>query len=180
MRFKQLALIFLMLLVFAACSGSQSAAPPTETPGPSTATPIIADARAPISNVATATVSSENTPVAGAFDIPPEIAGHEQEWPLANHDYSNTRAAVGSSINAANVANLKISWTSSLKGTGEWGGGTGNPVISDGIVYFQDLAANTYAVDLQTGDTIWETQYSNKIFGPSGPGIGYGKVFVLS
>ena len=81
--------------------------------------------------------------IAGAFDIPPEIAGHEDEWPLANHDYANTRAAVGSSINAANVANLKVDWTAQLEGTAEWGGGTGNPVISDGVVYFQDLEANT-------------------------------------
>ena len=35
-----------------------------------------------------------------AFDIPPEVAGHEAEWPLANHDYANTRAAAGSSISA--------------------------------------------------------------------------------
>src|SRR3954454_5826253 len=49
------------------------------------------------------------------FDIPPEVAGHEKEWPLANHDYSNTRAAVGSSINAGNVAKLKVAWTASLQ-----------------------------------------------------------------
>src|SRR4051812_2103315 len=85
------------------------------------------------------------------FDIPPELAGHDHEWPLANHDYANTRAAVGSTINAGNVANLKVAWASSLKGTSEWGGGTGNPVVSDGVVYFQDLGANAYAVDLQTG-----------------------------
>ena len=115
-----------------------------------------------------------------AFDIPPEVAGHEQEWPLANHDYANTRAAAGSSINASNVANLKVAWTSALKGTAEWGGGTGNPVVSDGVVYFQDLAANTYAVDLQTGKQLWEKQYNNHIFGPSGPGIGYGKIYVIS
>src|SRR3954468_5235934 len=89
------------------------------------------------------------SPNAGAFDIPPEVAGHEKEWPLANHDYSNTRAAVGSSINAGNVAKLKVAWTAPLQGTSEWGGGTGNPVVSDGIVYFEDLAANAYAVDLQ-------------------------------
>src|SRR5438874_10565281 len=81
------------------------------------------------------------TPAAGTFDIPPEIAGHEHEWPLANHDYANTRAAVGSNINASNVANLKVAWTSDLEGTAEWGAGTGNPIISDGVVYFQDLAA---------------------------------------
>jgi len=114
------------------------------------------------------------------FDIPPEVAGHEHEWPLANHDYANTRAAVGSTINAGNVANLKVAWTSSLKGTSEWGGGTGNPVVSDGVVYFQDLGANAYAVDLQTGKLRWEKKFDNQIFGPSGPGLGYGKVYVVS
>jgi len=121
-----------------------------------------------------------NTPTIRTLDIPPEVAGHEDEWPLANHDYANTRAAVGSSITSANVANLQIAWTSSLKGTAEWGGGTGNPIISDGIVYFQDMGANTYAANLKTGKLLWERKYENAIFGPSGPGIGYGKVFVLS
>src|SRR2546423_11496327 len=88
------------------------------------------------------------------FDIPPEIAGHDNEWPLANHDYANSRAAVGSSINSSNVANLKVAWTTALEGTSEWGGGTGNPVVSGGIVYFQDLGANAYAVNLQTGQQL--------------------------
>src|SRR5205085_2434798 len=75
---------------------------------------------------------------------------------------------------------LQVAWTSPLKGTSEWGGGTGNPVVSDGVVYFQDLGADAYAVDLKTGKTIWETVYENQIFGPSGPGLGYGKVYVMS
>lgn len=126
-------------------------------------------------------VSAQIRSIAAApFDIPPEIAGHEKEWALANHDYANTRAAVDSSINASNVANLKVAWTVDLDGTGEWGGATGSPVISDGTVYFQDLAANTYAVDLKSGNTIWKREYDEQILGPSGPGIGYGKVFVNS
>jgi glucose dehydrogenase len=126
-------------------------------------------------------VYAQPAPLAqGTFDIPPEVAGHENEWPLANHDYANSRAAAGSSINASNVANLKVAWTSELKGTSEWGGGTGNPVVSNGVVYFEDLAANTYAVDLKTGKRLWEAQYDNQIFGPSGPGLGYGMVFTVS
>jgi outer membrane protein assembly factor BamB len=115
-----------------------------------------------------------------SFDIPPEVAGHEAEWPLANHDYANTRAAVSSSINASNVANLAVAWTISLSDTAEWGGGTGNPIISDSIVYYQDLAANTFAINLETGKVIWRKEYYNQIFGPSAPGIGYGKLFVIS
>jgi outer membrane protein assembly factor BamB len=117
---------------------------------------------------------------AGELDIPPEVAGHEQEWPLANHDYANTRAAVGSDINAGNVATLQFAWKVSLSGTSEWGAGTGNPVISDGTVYYQDMGANTYAVKLEDGAVLWERKYENEIFGPSGPGIGYGKVFIIS
>jgi outer membrane protein assembly factor BamB len=56
----------------------------------------------------------------------------------------------------------------------------GTPIVSDSVVYFQDMAANTYAVDFLTGTTLWETKYENQIFGPSGPGIGYGKVFIVS
>jgi outer membrane protein assembly factor BamB len=134
-------------------------------------------AQASTPNASTPTPSSDKT---GPFDIPPEIAGHAEDWPLANHDYENNRAAVASEITAANVANLQVAWTSKLKGTAEWGAGTGNPIISNGIVYFQDLGANTYAVKLGTGELLWEKQYDNSIFGPSGPGIGYGKVFILS
>jgi outer membrane protein assembly factor BamB len=121
-----------------------------------------------------------NPSSASELDIPPEVAGHEQEWPLANHDYGNTRAAVGSSINAGNVSDLQFAWKVSLGGTAEWGGGTGNPVISDGRVYYQDMGANTFAADLKSGKVLWERKYDNQIFGPSGPGIGYGRVFVLS
>jgi glucose dehydrogenase len=127
-----------------------------------------------------ATPSVMETAEASPFDIPPEIAGHEQEWPLGNHDYGNTRAAVGSTINASNVATLGVAWTNSLKGTGGWGAGTANPVISDGVVYFEDLTANIYAVNLKTGVGVWEADYHNQIFGPSGVGIGYGRVYAFN
>src|SRR3954471_10253558 len=95
----------------------------------------------------------ESTPPAqtSKFDIPPEIAGHEAEWPLGNHDYANTRAAVNSTINASNVKTLGVAWTVDLKGISGWGAAAGNPLISDGIVYFQDLGANVYAVDFKSG-----------------------------
>jgi outer membrane protein assembly factor BamB len=158
---------------------------PTERPAPgTTATPAGTPGTPPATSGPTPSPTPSGTPVAsttgGGFNIPPEVAGHDQEWPLANHDYANTRAAVGSSINAANVSQLKVAWTVSLEGTAEWGGGTGNPVVADGVVYFQSMGANVYAVDMQSGRKLWETQYENQIFGPSGPGIGYGKVYVVS
>jgi len=154
MQFRQLLILFVVFLLFVSgCAQGTPASTPTSTP---------------------------SDPNEGPFDIPPEVAGHAEEWPLANHDYENTRVAVASSIDSSNVANLDVAWTSKLKGTSEWGGGTGNPIISNGIVYFQDMGANTYAVKLDTGELLWEKQYDNAIFGPSSPGIGYGKVFILS
>ena len=180
MRRKQISIFLLVLILLASCTASHSSAPPTDTPGPSTPTPNIGSIDIPETDPTMMATPEKGIPQTGGFDIPPEVAGHEKEWPLANHDYSNNRVAVGSNINSGNVANLTVAWSAPLEGTAEWGAGTGNPVISDGVVYYQDLAANTYAVDLKTGNVKWETQYNNKIFGPSGPGIGYGKVYALS
>src|SRR6188474_807456 len=139
MQFKQIVILSIVLMVLAGCGGSYSSVPPTETPGPSTPTPNIGSIDIPKTDPTMMATPEKAIPATGGFDIPPEIAGHEKEWPLANHDYSNTRAAVGSTINASNVANLQVAWTSPLEGTAEWGGGTGNPVVSDGVVYYEDL-----------------------------------------
>src|SRR5215212_3192497 len=157
MQFKRLTLLSLVVVLFASCSASHSSAPPTETPGPSTPTPNIGSVDIPKTDPTMLATSQAGIPATGEFDIPPEIAGHEEEWPLANHDYANTRAAMGSSIDSGNVANLKVAWTAPLDGTAEWGAGTGNPIVSNGVVYYEDLGANIYAVDFKTGDIIWAT-----------------------
>src|ERR1043165_8703472 len=137
MYLKRITILSLVLIVLTSCSASHSSAPPTETPGASTPTPNIGSINIPKTDPTMMATSQAGIPTTGQFDIPPEIAGHEKEWPLANHDYGNTRAAVGSTINASNVANLKLAWTAPLEGTAEWGGGTGNPVVSDGVVYYE-------------------------------------------
>jgi outer membrane protein assembly factor BamB len=114
------------------------------------------------------------------FEIPAEIANNADEWPLANHDYANTRAAVNSTIDSSNVSTLGVAWTSDLKGKSGWGAAAGCPIIADGVVYMQDLGANTYALDLQSGETKWEATYGNGLFGPVGPGIGYGSIYIYS
>src|SRR5512138_1521644 len=124
-------------------------------------------------------VLRKGPPVTGG-DIPPEVAGHEQEWPLANHDYGNTRTAVGAKINAGNVKQLHVIWSVPLKGTAEWGGFTGNAIVSGGNVYFEDMQGNTYAVRLQDGSQIWTTEYGNALFGPVNVGIGYGRIYTTS
>src|ERR1043166_4599741 len=103
MQFKQIVIIFLLLVLLVSCSTAESSAPPTDTPGPSTPTPNIGSINIPKTDPTMMATPEAPIPAQGQFDIPPEVAGHEKEWPLANHDYSNSRAAVGSSINASNV-----------------------------------------------------------------------------
>src|SRR5512141_406831 len=124
MQFKKIAIVLFIFVLLGACSTSQSSAPPTETPGPSTPTPNIGSIDIPKTDPTMMATPEKGIPATGGFDIPPEVAGHEKEWPLANHDYSNNRAAVGSNINAGNVANLTVAWSAPLEGTAEWGAGT--------------------------------------------------------
>ena len=63
-------------------------------------------------------------PIAGCSSqniIPPEIDQYSTEWPLANMDYSNTRATENSGITSQNIAELGIAWTFDIPGVGEWG-----------------------------------------------------------
>ena len=53
-----------------------------------------------------------------------------------------------------------------------------NPIIAGNTVYCQDLQSNTYAIDLPTGNIIWKKDYNLNGFGPNGPAIGFGKLFV--
>jgi outer membrane protein assembly factor BamB len=100
------------------------------------------------------------------------------EWPMANKDYHNTRATTDSQINAGNVTQLGVAWTFALSSASKWGSAASNPLIATGVVYFQDLLSNVFALDLQTGNLIWEKRYQQSAFGPNGPALGWGKLFI--
>jgi mono/diheme cytochrome c family protein len=110
--------------------------------------------------------------------IPPEVEQAAQEWPMANKDYANTRATTDSQINAETVQQLGVAWTFRIPGAAKWGSAASNPLVLNSIVYFQDLESNTFALDLETGAVIWERMYGEKAFGPNGPAVGWGKLFV--
>jgi glucose dehydrogenase len=113
-------------------------------------------------------------------NIPPEVANHADDWPLANKDYSNTRADTTSLINSTTVNRLEVAWTFPIPGRANYGAAASAPVIMAGTVYFQDLESNVFAIDLHSGREIWQKAYSNPVIGPNGPGVAYGKVFVIS
>jgi glucose dehydrogenase len=122
-------------------------------------------------------VTPRVTPEAPVPAIPPEVQQFADEWPMGNKDYANTRAALNAGIDSSNVSNLGIAWTYDIQGVAGWGAAASAPLIANGIVYFQDLASNVVALDLASGEVLWEWLPRQAVLGPNGPGLGYGKIF---
>jgi alcohol dehydrogenase (cytochrome c) len=130
-----------------------------------------------------AACSSTSTP-AGTTVINSKAAKPAGSWPYPNGDLANTRDAAGSAISAANVADLQQAWTFKLppslvtSGPG-FGSLAATPVVTNGVVYLQDLGGNVYALDLATGQVKWEYQLSSKIVegGPNGVAVAGGVVY---
>src|SRR3954471_14500479 len=92
-------------------------------------------------------------------------------WPSANHDLSNTRATVDSTINSGTVAQLGAAWTHPITGVGAYGGAASTPLISHGTVYFQDLASHLSALNVDDGSGVWSTAFTHPVIGPNGPAL---------
>ena len=121
--------------------------------------------------------TSSSTATVGSS--PPEITQYAKDWPLANKDYSNSRATTDSAINSSNVKTLGAAWVSNVpSGQSTFGSISTSPIIMGNNVYIQDLGNNTMALDLATGQQKWQTVYNLSNTGPNGPSVGYGKVFV--
>jgi outer membrane protein assembly factor BamB len=115
----------------------------------------------------------------------PKAAKPAGSWPYPNGDLANTRDAAGSVISSANVSGLKQAWTFKLPASEvpagpSFGSLTATPIVSNGVVYLQDLGANVYALDLATGKLKWEYKVSPaKIVeaGPDGVAVAGGVVY---
>ncbi len=104
--------------------------------------------------------------------------GAAGDWPSPNADLASTRAAAGSSIDAASVSRLRVAWR--FKFTvqpGFSGVFASTPIVVDGRVYLQDLNSNVYALDAATGRLLWRHRFGDPDGGPNGLGAGDGKVF---
>ena len=134
-------------------------------------------------SVLAAACSSASTP-GGTTVRNPSAAKPAGSWPYPNGDLANTRDAAGSTISSANIATLQQAWTFKLpaslvtSGPG-FGSLTGTPIVTNGVVYLQDLGNNVYALDLATGHLKWEYHVSSKIVGggPNGVAVTGGVVY---
>ena len=92
-----------------------------------------------------------------------------KSWPLPNADLSSTRSLSASGIDRANVSSLKSLWRFRIPITpGDAGALTATPVVSNGVVYVQDMKSNVYALDLRTGKLRWRRHFGDSNPGPDG------------
>ncbi|MEX2372802.1 MAG: PQQ-binding-like beta-propeller repeat protein, partial [Dehalococcoidia bacterium] len=168
-------MLLLAAAALIACDGDTDGATPAAT----------ADATAE----PTATIEGSNDPDPDATPTPippvtpsviPDSADVEPEtgdWAQANGGHRNTRARE-SEITEATVDRLEEAWRVPFSGRGPYGAAAGAPVIADGVAYMQDLGGGVIAVDLETGDLLWEYSDGVPVSGPNGPAVADGRVFV--
>jgi alcohol dehydrogenase (cytochrome c) len=129
-------------------------------------------------------VACTSTPT-GTTVTNPKAARPAGSWPYPNGDLANTRDAAGSRISSANVASLQQAWTFKLPAAEvpsgpSFGSLTATPIVTNGVVYLQDLGNNVYALALATGKLKWEYQVSPaKIVeaGPNGVAVAGGVIY---
>lgn len=94
---------------------------------------------------------------AGAQQSLVELAADARNWPMAPHDYANTRFSALDQINAGNVAALKLAWSFSL---GADRGQEAAPLVIDGVMYvvgpYDGPHPNqVFALDAASGELKW-------------------------
>ena len=103
---------------------------------------------------------------------PPEVRGQSDAWPLPDHDYSNSRDAGVSPIDAATVSRLTPGWSVPMAV-----GASTSPIVVGGSAYVQDEAGTVYTIDVSSGQVKWKTKPLGFSIGPYGVSIGWGKLF---
>src|SRR3954465_3061688 len=93
-----------------------------------------------------------------------------------NIDLAGNREAK-SQINSGNVSQLKQAWSTRIEGQGIYGSYASTPLIVNAVVYSQDLESNVSAIDLESGDVIWETKLESPSHGPNGLAVAEGRVY---
>jgi outer membrane protein assembly factor BamB len=93
-----------------------------------------------------------------------------------NGDLASTREAKGE-LERSNVTGLKKAWSIPSKAASTYGAYAAPPVISNGVIYMQDLESNVQAINLENGEVIWSYEAGSPTQGPNGVVVAEGKVF---
>lgn len=95
-------------------------------------------------------------------------------WP--NVDQASTREAKGE-INRGNAGDLEVAWSLPSQAQSTYGAYAASPVIANGVIYMQDLESSVQAIDLESGDVLWNHQLESATQGPNGVVVADGSVY---
>jgi alcohol dehydrogenase (cytochrome c) len=75
----------------------------------------------------------------------------------------------GGPINSSSISRLEVAWSQPLSPPTLERAFSPPPVVSDGVVYIQDLLSNVRALDLRDGEELWIKRYEKEVDpGPNG------------
>ncbi len=104
--------------------------------------------------------------------------GAKHDWSSPNGDVRGTRDAPSTSIDAANVGSLHVAWRFRIPMVArESGVAAATPVVSDGVVYLQDLVSDVFALRLRDGRLLWRRTFAAGNPGPNGLAVTGGVVY---
>ncbi len=103
-------------------------------------------------------------------------AAGKTTWALPGADLQNSRN-VGGPINASNVSKLGVAWTVPITAHSAFGAYATTPVVSNGVLYTQDLASNVQAINLESGKVLWTHKYNSPSEGPNGVTFNNGTLY---
>jgi glucose dehydrogenase len=122
--------------------------------------------------VALALGSSSSSPITSPIRSPIRVGGSA----FPGVEESNQRD-VGGPIDSHSVTKLEVAWTLALPGVSSYGAYASTPVVSDGVVYSQELDSNVEAIDLKSGKVLWKTTFDAPDEGPNGVTVAAGRVY---
>lgn len=96
-------------------------------------------------------------------------------WPGV--DAGSTRHVTASPIDSSSVGGLEVAWTLPAEAQSSYGAYSASPVVSNGVVYMQDLESNVQAINLENGDVVWTKKFSQPDQGPNGVSVAEGRVY---
>ncbi|MEX2431002.1 MAG: PQQ-binding-like beta-propeller repeat protein [Dehalococcoidia bacterium] len=170
---------FLALAALAtACgTGDINAGGVAQVPPGSTGTPGAVTPAPEITPFPPATPPGPITEPTAVSGMPPEVEESLDQWPLPQRDYASTRSTSSSGIDSDTVDELGLAWSFEVPGRGAFGALATNPIVVNDTVYLQDLGSNVFAIDLESGEVLWEQRFEESSIGPNGVAVGWGKVF---
>jgi outer membrane protein assembly factor BamB len=95
-------------------------------------------------------------------------------WPNVN--LAGSREAQGE-INRSNASELKEAWSIPSRAQSTYGAYAADPVISNGVIYMQDLESGVQAISLESGDVLWTFRSESATQGPNGVVVADGSVY---